>query len=185
MTGSACTVLPGFPIRTSRDQSLFDGSPGLIAAYHVLHRLITPRHPPCTLRGLATSAVCPHGPNGRCHQDRQRTRTSMNVAARHRPDRPEATPAVTPHDPMNLPNNCYHRPALSAARVPPHLLYAAGAQRTEDFSNFSRSPQILFPLFLFFSSPRAHHGPNALPSKHLQPAMRLAPGDDRARTGNL
>ena len=29
----------GFPIRKSSDQSLFDGSPGLIAVYNVLLRL--------------------------------------------------------------------------------------------------------------------------------------------------
>ena len=61
MTPSACTVTPGFPIRKSQDQSLFDSSPGLIAAYHVLHRLITPRHPPYTLSSLATSVHSPLG----------------------------------------------------------------------------------------------------------------------------
>ena len=30
------------------------GSPRLIAAYHVLHRLLTPRHPPYALRSLTT-----------------------------------------------------------------------------------------------------------------------------------
>ena len=59
MTPSACTVTPGCPIRKSQDQSSFGSSPGLIAAYHVLHRLITPRHPPCTLYSLATFAVGP------------------------------------------------------------------------------------------------------------------------------
>ena len=44
----------GCPIRKSQDQCLFDSSPGHIAAYHVLHRLITPRHPPCTLNSLIT-----------------------------------------------------------------------------------------------------------------------------------
>ncbi len=44
----------GFPIRRSPDQCAFDRSPGLIAAYHVLHRLSTPRHPPCTLSNLTT-----------------------------------------------------------------------------------------------------------------------------------
>ena len=39
----------GFPIRASRDQRSFDSSPGLIAAFHALHRLPVPRHPPCTL----------------------------------------------------------------------------------------------------------------------------------------
>jgi hypothetical protein len=42
----------GFPIRKSPDQSLFSGSPKLIAAYHVLHRLSLPRHPPYALSSL-------------------------------------------------------------------------------------------------------------------------------------
>ncbi len=54
VTPSACTVTTGCPIRRSPDQRLFDTSPGLIAACHVLHRLSTPRHPPCTLSSLAT-----------------------------------------------------------------------------------------------------------------------------------
>ena len=32
------------------------GSPRLIAAYHVLHRLSAPRHPPCTLSSLTKSS---------------------------------------------------------------------------------------------------------------------------------
>ena len=54
VTPSACTVATGFPIRKSQDQRSFDSFPGLIAAYHVLHRLITPRHPPYTLSSLIT-----------------------------------------------------------------------------------------------------------------------------------
>ena len=42
----------GFPIRRSPGQSLFSGSPRLIAASHVLHRLSAPRHPPYTLNNL-------------------------------------------------------------------------------------------------------------------------------------
>jgi hypothetical protein len=30
-----------------------DGSPRLLAAYHALHRLLAPRHPPCALRSAA------------------------------------------------------------------------------------------------------------------------------------
>ena len=44
--------LPGFPIRKSPDQSPFNGSPKLIAVYHVLHRLSLPRHPPYALSSL-------------------------------------------------------------------------------------------------------------------------------------
>ena len=47
-----CLCRVGFPIRKSPVQSLFGGSPRLIAAYHVLHRLPPPRHPPCALTTL-------------------------------------------------------------------------------------------------------------------------------------
>jgi hypothetical protein len=39
----------GFPIRKSPDQSSFASSPKLIAGYHVLRRLSSPRHPPHAL----------------------------------------------------------------------------------------------------------------------------------------
>ena len=42
----------GSPIRKSSGQCLFDSSPKLIAAYHVLLRLLTPRHPPVALNIL-------------------------------------------------------------------------------------------------------------------------------------
>ena len=44
--------LPGFPIRRSTDRSLVGGSPWLIAATHVLHRHLAPRHPPLALCSL-------------------------------------------------------------------------------------------------------------------------------------
>jgi hypothetical protein len=44
----------GFPIRISRDRRLFDSFSELFAAYHVLHRLLAPRHPPYTLSNLTT-----------------------------------------------------------------------------------------------------------------------------------
>jgi hypothetical protein len=49
---------PGCPIRKSPDQSLLDGSPRLIAAYRVLHRLLAPRHPPIAL-SILTSTISP------------------------------------------------------------------------------------------------------------------------------
>lgn len=39
----------GSPIRKSSDQRMFSSSPRLIAAVHVLHRHLTPRHPPRAL----------------------------------------------------------------------------------------------------------------------------------------
>ena len=54
---SRCQVLPwsGFPIRKSPDRSLIGGSPRLIAAIHVLHRLLSPRHPPHALNSLTNN----------------------------------------------------------------------------------------------------------------------------------
>ncbi len=45
---------PGFPIQKSPDQRLFASFPELIAGYHVFRRLSMPRHPPYTLKSLAT-----------------------------------------------------------------------------------------------------------------------------------
>ena len=49
----------GFPIRTPSDHSSVDNSPRTIAASHVLHRLLMPRHPPCALTHLTTTR-CSH-----------------------------------------------------------------------------------------------------------------------------
>src|SRR4026207_1330762 len=53
-SGGSTRALPrvGFPIRKSPDQRMVSTSPGLIAAAHVRHRLLAPRHPPCALRHL-------------------------------------------------------------------------------------------------------------------------------------
>src|SRR3954468_8032814 len=50
-SGMGTRALPraGFPIRKSRDQRLVSTYSGLIAAAHVLLRLLAPRHPPCAL----------------------------------------------------------------------------------------------------------------------------------------
>src|SRR3954449_4724902 len=53
------TLRWGFPIRTSPDQLLFARSPALIAGCRVLRRLSMPRHPPYTLKSLATFTASP------------------------------------------------------------------------------------------------------------------------------
>ena len=46
----------GFPIQRPPALSLFSGSPELIAAYHVFHRLLAPRHPPYALSSLTINS---------------------------------------------------------------------------------------------------------------------------------
>ena len=50
-------LLIGFPIQKSPDLNLFSGSPKLIAANHVFHRLLAPRHPPCALCSLTINQI--------------------------------------------------------------------------------------------------------------------------------
>ncbi len=55
--GNAALPALGFPIRKSADHRLFSASPRLIAAVHVLHRLLVPRHPPCALNILTVIKI--------------------------------------------------------------------------------------------------------------------------------
>src|SRR6185295_8259037 len=48
----------GFPHSEICGSQAICASPQLIAAYHVLHRLLTPRHPPCTLSSLTEHFRC-------------------------------------------------------------------------------------------------------------------------------
>src|SRR5919202_1776602 len=55
----------GFPHSEIPGSKLVRSSPGLIAAYHVLHRLSAPRHPPNALKALDRSHDrCPGDPCG-------------------------------------------------------------------------------------------------------------------------
>jgi hypothetical protein len=58
-------LVPGCPIRKSPDRRLLSTSPKLIAASHVLLRLLTPRHPPCALNSLVTSSWVSYLANSR------------------------------------------------------------------------------------------------------------------------
>src|SRR5215213_1123231 len=55
--GDTTQLMPGFPIRTPWDHSSVDSSPRPIAASHVLHRLLVPRHPPSALDNLTTKML--------------------------------------------------------------------------------------------------------------------------------
>ncbi len=62
-------------IQESQDQHSFVSSPGLFADFHALHRLLTPRHPPCALRSLTTS-IQSSQTNPALHQERRAPSTA-------------------------------------------------------------------------------------------------------------
>src|SRR6185437_14429886 len=101
--GNASCHALGFPIRTPSDHSSVDNSPRTIAASHVLHRLLMPRHPPCALTHLTTTR-CSHPlcntqhtttprPHDHHHPHQAGVRRSGPDAAR------EPHPQVSPQDP--------------------------------------------------------------------------------------
>ncbi len=92
----------GFPHSEIQGSKPVRGSPRLIAAYHVLHRLSAPRHPPDTLMTLDHShhRCPPGGPEGsptrqggdidarhsssrRCHRSSSSTRGPKTFASKH------------------------------------------------------------------------------------------------------
>ena len=50
-----CLCIRHKSIREPRDKRSFVNSPRIIADFHALHRLLTPRHPPCALSSLTTN----------------------------------------------------------------------------------------------------------------------------------
>jgi hypothetical protein len=64
----------GYPIRTPSDHSSVDNSPRTIAASHVLHRLLMPRHPPCALQHFTTQHI--NNPQPATQPNRARPQTT-------------------------------------------------------------------------------------------------------------
>ena len=75
--------MPGFPIRTPWDHSWVDSSPRPIAASHVLHRLLVPRHPPSALDNLTT--------------ENKMLASTVQFSTNDQPTTPTPTPAPTPN----------------------------------------------------------------------------------------
>ena len=81
--------MPGFPIRTSADHGLVDGSPQLFAVTHVLHRSLAPRHPPLALSSLEKITTNSRKNKmlvlalqfSRCDDQRMRSTNALDTAA--------------------------------------------------------------------------------------------------------
>jgi hypothetical protein len=82
--------MPGFPIRTPWDHSLVDSSPRPIAASHVLHRLLVPRHPPFALDNLTTKMLA----------STVQFSTNDQPTTRHVRHQTRTTPGGMPHQAM-------------------------------------------------------------------------------------
>jgi hypothetical protein len=83
----------GFPIRRSPDRSSFTSSPGLIAGYNVLHRLLVPRHPPIALSSLL------YYKDARVHCEVLKIRADTRHQTRRLSNLARRSPAPTPTNP--------------------------------------------------------------------------------------
>jgi hypothetical protein len=96
--GDTTQLVPGFPIRTPWDHSSVDSSPRPIAASHVLHRLLVPRHPPCALSNLTTKMLA------------STVQFSTNTQPTSPPRRPAPTRALSRHQPGIVVQKKPHQP---------------------------------------------------------------------------
>jgi hypothetical protein len=96
--GDATQLAPGYPIRTPWDHSSVDSSPRPIAASHVLHRLLMPRHPPSALDNLTTKMLAS-------------TVQFSNQQPTHNP-----TPPTSPTRKQDQQHDLAHTPAVWEAR---------------------------------------------------------------------
>jgi hypothetical protein len=104
--------VPGFPIRTPSDHSSVDSSPRTIAASHVLHRLLMPRHPPCALDNLTNTPANitkKHSAKLLLEKQQQRTRCSRPLYNSQRPHGP----------PRHTPRASQERPPAEKTHFPP------------------------------------------------------------------
>ena len=85
--------MPGYPIRTSSDHSSVDSSPRPIAASHVLHRLLMPRHPPCALDNLTNTHIKKSRHN-KTLQKQKMLASTVQFSTTTRTTNPPTTPAA-------------------------------------------------------------------------------------------
>jgi hypothetical protein len=127
---AAALPAAGFPIRKSTDRSLVSGSPWLIAATHVLRRLLEPRHPPHALSSLVTlnSGL----PSSRSSGNRIRGRDPNPSEIRTREDlavRCSSYPSYSVVRVLRPPTKCARRRRDTSSRLG---LGGADRSRTDD-----------------------------------------------------
>ena len=107
------------------------GSPWLFAACHVLHRLLTPRHPPDALKALDPPEI---GTRSRSPDNKLFRQTKTNKNARKGPGAPQGnprTPALSPAIPIH---NVKHHDKAEAfkSRLAPTATGGGDRIRTDD-----------------------------------------------------
>jgi hypothetical protein len=128
--GNPTSLGLGFPIRTSSDHSSVDNSPRHIAASHVLHRPLVPRHPPCALHNLATKMLASTIQFSNNTHPRQHTHTPT----------PQQTRRQTPGMPSQNPTACQHNIQPPPPRQEPDITASVSTNSLSTHSTKTHVP---------------------------------------------
>ena len=109
----------GFPHSGILGLRLMCSSPRLIAAYHALHRLSMPRHPPCALLRLISNSFVSRGPT--------RSDLATGVDSSH------------PVRPANHADHTSHHPSLNCQRAKVRLRPVTGGADQQQCEREARS----------------------------------------------
>src|SRR5689334_17949930 len=122
--------MPGYPIRTPWDHSSVDSSPRPIAASHVLHRLLMPRHPPYAHSNLTTQTQRPKKKIKHLRDHNKHQRCSHPLCNSQPTPNPHHTPQPTQTNPGSITTAGIHQnnptPTHTCA---PAALIASGPNR--------------------------------------------------------
>ena len=144
-TGDTTSLAPGFPIRTSSDPRSVGSSPRHIAASHVLHRLLMPRHPPCALKHLQ-------------HKKPEKEKKKLHI--KHTQQHPNHKPTPQPKSQDKPPAGVFLRARCSqplSTNQTPHPTTKAGRQQQPLTSRSQRPSKLTAgdPLHVWRGSRRA------------------------------
>ena len=119
--GSRGFAAGGCPIRKSPGQSLLGGSPELIAACHVLHRLLTPGHPPCALVRLTTTQRMKefrtaHSESVVKEREREPSRPNQEISTRLRSSSGNGMPSIARSTVLLRSSRCPRLPRFGATQ---------------------------------------------------------------------
>ena len=157
----------GFPHSEIHGSKLVRSSPWLIAAYHVLHRLLPPRHPPNALRSLDCSHYqCSVRPCCSRHEDASATKRTNIETENVRPDCLEINPTAVRSPPANLAatqkkDARYRPPVLEASgKSPLHDVNELIKMRGGCFQMSTRQSMLVDPTFSGTTSCLQNLSPN-------------------------
>jgi hypothetical protein len=149
--------VPGYPIRTPSDQSSVDSSPRTIAASHVLHRLLMPRHPPCALNNLTNTHI--KKSRHKCAQKQKMLASTVQFSTTTR----TATTPPTREAGERSPQRTQHPPTPKSGRA----VVLSGPNSVPPTPRRCRS--LVFPLFSSNPLPPPRRTQGGTEALHHQP----------------